>query len=319
VSNSPVALIIFNRPEHTARVFAEIARARPSRLFVIADGPRQDHPADVERCAAARAVTEWVDWGCEVHRNYADVNLGCGLRPASGISWVFEHVDEAIILEDDCLPRPSFFMFCEELLKRYRDDERVMMIGGRYHQYRMSAWSRRFQHSYAFAYSHTNWGWATWKRAWQHFDMEVRQWQELRDTRWLYDMFGDHRVVDFWSGIFDEAYAGGREAHFWDYQWTFACFARRGLAILPRTHMVTNLGFGPEATHTRRLDPERELGALLTSDMAFPLTHPPDVVRNEALDRLTSAALVDRRPRGLRSRVRRRLRGALARMRTVLR
>src|SRR5712692_5523584 len=127
---TPVALIIFNRPETTARVFAEIAKARPSRLLLVADGPRLDHPEDVEKCTATRAIVEQVDWPCEVLTNFSEANLGCKMRPVSGINWVFENVEEAIILEDDCLPHPSFFPFCQELLERYRDDQRVMMIGG---------------------------------------------------------------------------------------------------------------------------------------------------------------------------------------------
>ncbi len=134
--NTPVVLIIFRRPDLTARVLKAIAAVRPRTLLVVADGPRPDRPDDVEACAAARAVIERVDWDCEVVRNYSDVNLGCGRRPATGISWALERVDEAIILEDDCVPHPTFFRFCEEMLERYRDDERVMHIGGSTYQRR---------------------------------------------------------------------------------------------------------------------------------------------------------------------------------------
>lgn len=319
--DTPVALILFNRPEETRRVFAEIARARPSRLFVIADGPRPDHPDDVERCQAARVVTEQVDWECEVYRNYAEVNLGCGLRPASGISWVFDEVEEAIILEDDCVPRPSFFRFCGELLERYRDDDRVMMIGGRYDQYSKTEWARLFRYSYTFAHSHTNWGWATWRRAWRQFDIEMKQWPRMRESSWLVDMFEDRRVADAWARIFDKFHAMGQETHAWDIQWTFCCFARRGLAILPRTHLVSNVGFGEDATHTRRQDTARERGALLPSDMAFPLVHPPAVARDVEFDRLASAALVATERMedpGWRRTVRRRVRRAISRMLTAL-
>ena len=128
--NTPVALIIFNRPDTTKKTFDEIAKARPPKLFVIADGPRADHPEDIKKCAAVREIIERVDWKCEVIKNYSDVNLGCGKRPATGISWIFEHVEEAIILEDDCVPHPTFFRFCEELLEKFRYDERVMQISG---------------------------------------------------------------------------------------------------------------------------------------------------------------------------------------------
>ena len=130
MTSTPVAFIIFNRPDTTKRVFAEIAKARPPKLLVIADGPRADHPADVEKCAAVRAIIDGVDWDCEVLKNYSDVNLGCKRRVSSGLDWVFDTVEEAIILEDDCLPHPTFFRFCEEMLEKYRDDKRIAMISG---------------------------------------------------------------------------------------------------------------------------------------------------------------------------------------------
>ena len=127
---TPVVFVIFSRPETTARVFEAIRQAQPAMLLVIADGPRPDRPEDVERCAATRAIIEQVDWDCEVLKNYADENMGCGKRPASGFTWAFEQVEQAIILEDDCLPHPSFFTYCETLLDYYRHDTRIMHING---------------------------------------------------------------------------------------------------------------------------------------------------------------------------------------------
>ena len=114
--NTPVAFLIFNRPHTTQRVFAEIAKARPPKLLVVADGPRNDRPGEAELCAQTRAIIDQVDWDCEVLTHYADKNMGCKKRIASGIDWVFTQVEEAIILEDDCLPEASFFQFCEENL-----------------------------------------------------------------------------------------------------------------------------------------------------------------------------------------------------------
>ena len=124
---TPVVFLIFNRPDTTQRVFSAIAKAKPDTLLVVADGPRPDHPEDVEKCAAAQEVVDRVDWSCDLRRNYAEVNLGCRNRVSSGLDWVFENVDEAIVLEDDCLPHPTFFQFCEELLHRYRHDERIAL------------------------------------------------------------------------------------------------------------------------------------------------------------------------------------------------
>jgi hypothetical protein len=147
ILNVPVLLIIFNRLESTKKVFREIAKAKPRQLFVAADGPRPNHPEDIEKCRLTRAVIDEVDWECDVHKNYSDVNLGCGQRPATGISWVFEHEERAIILEDDCVPHLTFFRFCEELLERFHDDERVMQICGNNFQFGR----KRTRYSYFFS------------------------------------------------------------------------------------------------------------------------------------------------------------------------
>ena len=161
VMDAPVAFIIFNRADTAARVFAEISKAKPSKLFVIADGPRPARPGEAEKCAAVRAMIDKVDWECEVLKNYSDVNLGCGARVASGISWVFEHVDRAIILEDDCVPHRSFFRFCGELLEEFLVDERVMMING--HNPFFQVQNRSY--SYTFSRLGIAWGWATWAQS----------------------------------------------------------------------------------------------------------------------------------------------------------
>lgn len=277
--STPIALIIFNRPETTKQVFEQIVHAKPRTFFVIADGPRPDHPEDVEKCAATRAIVEKVDWPCDLVKNYSEVNLGCGVRPATGITRVFEHVDQAIILEDDCVPHPSFFRFCHELLEKYRDDERVMMISGR------NNWDGSLSpYSYYFAYHHSNWGWATWRRAWQHFDMRIKAWPALRETSWLQDILEYPAAVELWRRIFDKAHGGAGEVDFWDYQWTFALWSRFGLAITPKVNLITNIGFGEGASHTKsRKDFRAELSA---SAACFPLVHPPFIVRAEDMDRV---------------------------------
>jgi hypothetical protein len=277
VLETPVALIIFNRPETTARVLAEIARARPRRLLVVADGPRADRAGEADRCAAARAVIDRVDWDCEVLRNYSDVNLGCGRRPATGISWVFEQVEEAIVLEDDCVPHPTFFRYCEELLRAYRDDERVMHVGGSGFQRGAAG-----PYSYFFSRHYPSWGWASWRRAWRHFDMSLRLWPGLRPGPWLADVLGDDRLVEHWRTMFDRTHAAGGDVSWWDFQWTFACWSQSGLSILPYVTLVSNIGFGPDATHTRR--PSDPIANLPATEMAFPLRHPPYVLRDRDAD-----------------------------------
>jgi hypothetical protein len=277
--HTPIALIIFNRPETTTRVFREIAKVKPRKLFVIADGPRPDQSDDAEKCKAARAVIDQVDWECDVLRDYSDANLGCGLRPASGISWVFEHVEEAIILEDDCVPHPTFFRFCEELLEKFRFDERIMHISGSNFQFRQ----KHTPYSYFFSCHNICWGWASWRRAWQYFDMRMNLWPALRDTSWLQDIVEAPRAVEYWKRMFEQAYVRVGEVDYWDYQWTFACWAQSGLSILPYTTLVSNIGFGEEATHTKSVHDRR--ANFEAAEIVFPLQHPSFIVQDKEADR----------------------------------
>lgn len=263
----------------TARVLNAIAAVKPRTLLVVADGPRAGRSDDPAACSAARAVIDRVDWDCDVLTNYSDVNLGCGRRPGTGISWAFEHVEEAIILEDDCVPDPSFFRFCDTLLDRYRDDERVMHIAGS--TYRAQAIPTAY--SYVFSQFNSAWGWATWRRAWRHFDASVSLWPQLRDTSWLADLVEDEAAVRYWGSVFDTALEREGNVSYWDHQWTFACWANSGLSIAPRTNLVSNIGCGLEATHT--LNDADPIGNVPATEMRFPLEHPPNVLQLREWDR----------------------------------
>jgi hypothetical protein len=275
---TPVALIIFNRPDCASRILEAIALAKPEKLFVIADGPRPDRPGEAEKCAATRAVIERVDWDCQVLTNYSDLNLGCGWRPVTGINWVFEQVEDAIILEDDCLPHPSFFPFCEELLDRYRDDERVMMIGGINF---LGEW-RVPRQSYHFSWFGGSWGWASWRRAWQHCDAKLLQWPLVLDARILEQMFPDTAQCAYWQNIFQEIYEGKRQ-DVWDYQWLLACWLQSGYRIFPAVNLISNIGFRDDATHTFGDSP---LAAMPTAEVGWPLEHPRFVTRSTEADEL---------------------------------
>ena len=266
---TPVALIIFNRPANTARVLESISNAKPETLLVVADGPRANHPEDTEKCAATRAVINQVDWDCRVLTNYSDSNLGCGLRPATGISWVFDTVEEAIILEDDCLPHPTFFPYCEELLARYRDDERVMMIGGVNFLRELKSPIQ----SYHFSRFGSSWGWASWRRAWQHFDYDMKLWPTVCETKLLEQMFPDPVHCRYWQEKFQHVYNSDAD-DIWDYQWLLACWINSGFRIFPETNLISNIGFGQDATHTFG---EGEFANMQTSGIELPLKHPPFV------------------------------------------
>lgn len=272
---TPVALLIFNRPEITRRLVEELLKARPPRVLVFADGPRPDHPADPELIQAAKVAISDAPWECEVLTNYSDVNLGTKYRPATGLNWVFEIVDKAIFFEDDVLPHPSFFRFCDELLEKYQHDERVMMISG--NNFIGGRWT---SDSYLFSHYAGIWGWATWRRAWRHYDVELRAWPELRETKFLRDVLASDDEVAFWRQCFDRIVSG--ETQTWDHQWQFAIWRQQGLSAMPAANLCTNVGFGPTAQHYKEFNPK--LAAVPVAEMPFPLKHPATVVRNREAD-----------------------------------
>jgi hypothetical protein len=286
--HTPVILIIFRRPDLTERLLQSISRVRPRQLFVVADGPRTAHPDDQKLCKKTRELIDQIDWDCEVYKNYSDRNLGCGARPATGITWAFKIVDRAIILEDDCIPADSFFTFCEEMLERYKDDERIMHVSGNNFQ----SGERRGRYSYYFSQHPICWGWATWKRAWQHHDMSMQKWPVLSDIRWLERLTGNVNAAEIYHQIFREAYRTRENAHYWDYQWTFACWSQSGLSISPNATLVTNLGCRDDGTHT--LSPSDKWAELKTEELILPISHPPYVVAEFDADEFLAAEIVSR-------------------------
>ena len=276
---TPVAFIIFNRPDTTARVFEEIRRAKPPKLLIIADGPRLNRPGEAEKVTAARAIVEQVDWTCEVLKNYSDINLGCKRRVSSGLDWVFQAVEDAIILEDDCLPHSTFFRFCEELLENYRGDERVMHISGDNLQFG----HKRNESSYYFSrYAHV-WGWASWRRAWQHYDVQMRQWTSVTDQEMFLRDFASPAEKRFWKAKWNGVCMDKIDT--WDFQWAFACLAQRSLSIVPNVNLVSNIGFGLDSTHTGGVS---ILADIPTVAMEFPLVPPQLFARDVDSDEYVS-------------------------------
>lgn len=263
--NTPIAFIIFNRPDTTARVFAEIAKAKPSKLLIIADGPRKNRDGEAEKCTQARSVIQQINWPCELSTNFSDINLGCKERVASGITWVFEQVEEAIILEDDCLPDQSFFRFCEELLVKYRHDSRIGMISGS----NFNFGKKYTESSYYFSRYNHIWGWATWRRAWNNYDVDMKIWPEFYRNNYLDGIVHSAAERRFWVECFDSVARG--EIDTWDYQWVFSSFCTNSLAIVPEINLISNIGFGQDATHTINGSP---LAAIDTESMQYPLIHP---------------------------------------------
>jgi hypothetical protein len=275
---SPVLFIVFNRPETTRLVFEAIRLARPPKLYVAADGPRVERKAEEQICLEVRRIATAVDWPCEVRTLFRSSNLGCKLGVSSGIDWFFSHEPEGIILEDDVLPMPTFFEFCEELLGRYRDDGRVSMIAG----CNLVSNSFHADESYIFSHYCNIWGWAGWRRSWQHYDVAMTEWPAWRDAGGLAKISGGKPLFEsYWRRILDNVHRG--EIDTWDYQWLFACWRMNGLVILPGINQIRNLGFGADATHTKTEAPKVVL-ELRAAPIKFPLIHPETVVRNYSVD-----------------------------------
>jgi len=289
MTKTPVAFIVFNRPDLTRQVLERIREAQPHHLLVVCDGPRENVASDIERVAAVRAlIDDGVDWPCRVERNYAEQNMGCRHRVASGLNWVFSQVEEAIILEDDCLPDPSFFSYCEELLERYRDTPEVMHVNGTNFVSRFDAVSA----SYCFTKYVWPWGWATWRRAWKLYDFEMETWEAKFEI--FNASFDTARERAFWLSTFNAARADPHKANTWDFAWIYSCWVNNALAVCPRENLIQNVGFGSDSTHTsdadRRLSvparslkvdrhPKRIARSRWRDDLMFRFYHNGDVER----------------------------------------
>lgn len=275
---TPVAFFIFNRPETTKKVFAAIAKAKPPRLFIVADGPRENYPLDRKKCQEAREIVENINWECEVLKNYSDKNLGLKKRISSGLDWVFSQVERAIILEDDTLPSFSFFFFCEELLDKYKDDERIALISGT----NLQIVRKNSPFSYYFSLYPQIWGWATWKRFWKYYDVDIKEWPRLKNTSWLKNVLGSQgEACNYWKRVFDEVYEGRTKT--WGYQITFAAWTQNALAIIPKVNLVSNIGAGVGATHMRRK--WHKFSNLKRLEIEFPLSHPKKILPDKTIDK----------------------------------
>lgn len=275
---TPVALIIFNRPDKVKQSLENLRLIKPQKLFVIADGPRTGNVDDFSRCSIAQEYIETVDWNCEVHKNYSKKNLGCARRVSSGLDWVFEKTEKAIILEDDCIPDPSFFQFSEELLERYQDNERIFSISGS----GLSLGLETSHYDYYFSQYSSSWGWATWRRAWKHFDFDMVCWEVAKKEKFLQKFFGNEKHANSWEKTFDYVLKG-EKIDSWAFRWTFTCWLHNALHVKPYKNLVSNVGFGPDATHTTGL---KKYEKQSTESLLFPLDHPPFIVREFQIDEL---------------------------------
>ncbi|MFA6103025.1 MAG: glycosyltransferase family A protein [Victivallaceae bacterium] len=278
----PILFLVFNRPETTIKVFEAIRQYRPQQLFIAADGTRPDRPGEAEKCAEVRKIADAVDWPCEIKTLFREHNLGCRDAVSSAINWFFENVEEGIILEDDCLPHPDFFRYCQELLEYYRNDERVMHISGSNFQRGL----KRGDASYYFSsYAHI-WGWASWRRAWQYYDADLKK----LDITVLQNTFNSKKISKRWLEILQEVKNMNPHFNTWDFQWSYTLFEHNGLAVTPNVNMISNIGFG-SGTHTLKKD--SEFAEIPAESIAKALIHPMQKIPDEAADKVVFGIMYD--------------------------
>lgn len=281
---SPVTLIFFNRPETFRKVFDMVRKARPYKLYLVQDGARENNEEDESKIYACREIAKQVDWDCQVFKNYAEINLGCGARPQSGISWTLTHEDRTIVLEDDCVPDESFFRFCDELLERFKDDYRISYISGLNH---FESWDFG-NNSYGFTKQGAIWGWATWRRAWQIYDYSVNSIQDDYLKKQLIYIGMNKRVND-WIKTNQRVLAHDKLSY-WDTQWGFVKHTQNQLVIVPKTNLIKNIGIGAESTHAQILDGKHvkyvDFNNMPTFSIEFPLIHPRYMICDKMYDDL---------------------------------
>ena len=277
---SAVLFVIFKRPDTTKRVFECIREAKPPRLYIAADGPREDRPEEIEKCKETREVVKNVDWPCEIHQLYRDKNLGCGNGVSSAINWFFEHEEEGIIIEDDILPHPDFFRYCDEMLEKYRDESRIKCVCG------SNVFYEDIDYPYSYYFSHFMmvWGWATWKRTWLEYDKSLKtipRDEFLKEVNALPILKGSKRMA---ISIYDKM-TSDEPIDTWDYQLVFSIWHHNGLNIIPINNLCLNIGIGhADAVHTMGHDDQIEHHSVKT---CYPLSHPGKITETKKLEKIT--------------------------------
>jgi hypothetical protein len=273
---TPVAFFIYRRLETTIKVLEEIRKVKPVKLYLVADGPKSDD--EIIECQNTRnSIDKIIDWDCKLIKLYSDTNLGCAKRIQTGLDYVFENEEMAIILEDDTLPDSSFFNFCEELLERYKDDMRVAHISG----CNLHSNAVNFKESYCFSSIVNIWGWATWKRAWLNYDINMPSWEKESKESFLSHWCPDRKSREGIRKMF-ELHCNNEDPWTWDSQWVYACWKMNGLSVIPSKNLVSNLGIGPDASNTKQ-NIRINMFPFTIERMTYPLDH-PSVILNRKFD-----------------------------------
>lgn len=277
---TPVVIVIYHRPQMTVKVIDSLREVKPSQIFVIADGPKDKQ--DVKKCRETRDLIKSIDWECKIYKKYSSTNLGLRKHVVSGLNWVFSKVDRAIILEDDLVIDKSFYSFCEEMLEKYKNNEKIISISGNnflFGRYNV-------KDSYFFSHHIYSWGWATWRRAWKLYDDTMSDWSQIKSKKILNDRFEGWMELAYWNRIFDLTFE--RKINSWAYAWTYTALVNNKLTVVPSVNLISNVGTGQGATHTTIKS--RVLNVPIER-INFPLKHPKVVKRDEKADSIIEYTL----------------------------
>lgn len=279
--DTPILFLIFNRPDETKQVFEAIRKAAPKKLYIASDGSRDSREDEQSVVITLRKeVMASVDWPCEVHTLFREKNLGCKMAVSGAINWFFENEEKGIILEDDCLPSSSFFSFCEEMLINYADDTRIMSIGGTNYVNTLEN-DIKYDASYYFSKHVHIWGWATWRRAWIHYDVDLSDLEAFRSTDYINSALCHSLLKKPLLNTFQSVKDGKVDT--WDHQWVYTVMKCGALSIIPKANMIKNIGFNINATHTTHTD---DIFANLDTFELHDLRQPKFILQNTVLDKI---------------------------------
>ena len=272
---TPILLLVFNRPDLTQELINSLEKIKPEILYIVADGPRKNNLDDKAQCKKVQSLFENLNWSCSIHKLYRDQNIGCAKSVSRGITWFFEENEQGIILEDDCIADPSFFPYCETLLERFKENSSIFHISGNNFQDGI----KHGDADYYFSIFNHIWGWATWRRAWEKYSLEI----EPEEAHKMIGFVQNQKILGYFKNQFENLVHNKIDT--WDYSWTFTCWKNQGISILPNKNLVSNIGFEPSATHTRQED--SPLSKLPTKQISFPLVNPDKIEINRRADLYT--------------------------------
>jgi hypothetical protein len=273
---TPILLIVFNRPEITKKIIKEIEKMNPTTLFIAADGPRNGNLNDQIKCQETRKIINEFRTNHKIKKLFQDKNIGCRYGVTTAIDWFFKNVEKGIILEDDCLPSKSFFYFCEELLKKYEKNQEIMQINGSNFLFKKN----NTKESYYYSKCANSWGWATWKRAWIFNDILLESFPKFKKEEKINKIFQNKKLRNFWLKMFNYYYYKNKDIDNWDIQWIYSVMNQNGLCITPTVNLISNIGKGQDATHTKIAKKILDIDI----DIIEKIIHPKIKYYNEKLD-----------------------------------